>query len=141
WYGYKGSEIDSEGIGSKPYNTTFGLDNYPLTSNPSSYQVTGISTTQVTTPTITVTTSITNTTTTSPTQTTTPISTSSTTSSYTSSSTPISTSSTSTQTSNTSSSKTLTSKAPSFTGSLTVGVVIAIVIIAGAGFMILKRKK
>ncbi|MGC9182491.1 beta strand repeat-containing protein [Caldisphaera sp.] len=125
WYGYKGSEIDSEGIGSKPYNTTFGLDNYPLTSNPSSYQVTGISTTQVTTPTITVTTSITNTTTTSPTQTT----------------TPISTSSTSTQTSNTSSSKTLTSKAPSFTGSLTVGVVIAIVIIAGAGFMILKRKK
>ncbi|AFZ71233.1 nitrous oxidase accessory protein [Caldisphaera lagunensis DSM 15908] len=35
WYGYKGSEIDSEGIGSKPYNTTYGLDNYPLTSIPS----------------------------------------------------------------------------------------------------------
>ncbi|MGC8567071.1 MAG: beta strand repeat-containing protein [Caldisphaera sp.] len=144
WYGYKGSEIDSTGIGSKPYNTTYGLDSYPLTSIPSNYQVTGIATTQVSPPTVTVTTSVISTTTTSitPVTTTSITSTSTTSSTQVVSTTSVSTSSTSTQTTtSTTSSKSITSsKAPSVSSSLTIGVVIAVVVIAGATVMLLKRK-
>ncbi len=131
WYGYKGSEIDSAGIGSKPYNTTYGFDNYPLTSIPSNYQVTGITTTQITPPTVTVTTGVINTT-----STTSPIQSSSTTSTSS-----VSTSSTNTQTTTTTSKSQTSSKAQSLTGSLAIGAVIAVVVIAGAVFMVLKRKK